>query len=150
MRATVELPPSVAIVESLLEGFVQANVLLIESGLVPPSPLDANVRYQREASGFEEWQLAMYVVRSGRGDCEDLNGWAAAYRRTTDDPGARAILYRTGPHLFHCVCLLSSGEIYDVCPTLGMKTSSSNHRLPGRASRDASVDASGYGYGSRR
>lgn len=118
---------------AFLEGLVCANVVLIEQGIVPPSPLDAGVRYQRERSGFEEWNIASIVVRLGWGDCEDLNGWAAAgLRYTGEDAGAQAYLYESAPHLFHCVCLLSSGEIYDVCPALGMRSRSSNHRLPGR------------------
>jgi len=130
----VELPPALAIVEAMLEGFVMSNVLLIEAGLAPPSPLDADVRYQREASGLEEWNMCIYVQRFKRGDCEDLNGWAAAGMRVTgEDPGARAVLKRTGRHMFHCLVLLSSGETYDVCPTLGMTSRRrASHELPGR------------------
>lgn len=132
MRASVLLPPSVAVIEGFLEGLVCANLVLIRSGVVPASPLDANVHYQREASGLEEWNIASVVVRLGWGDCEDLNGWeAAGLRFTGEDPGARAVLYRTGEHLYHCVVERSDGRIHDVCPALGMHAPR-GHALPGR------------------
>jgi hypothetical protein len=132
-KATIHLPSSVLLIEALLEGLVIANQMLIRSGLVPPSPLDAGVRYQREGSGLEEWRVATQVLKYRAGDCEDLNAWAVAgLRETGEDASARMILYRSGPRLFHAVGELSSGGIYDVCPALGMRTSSSNHKLPGR------------------
>lgn len=130
MRATVRLPGSVAIIEAMLDGLVQCNVLLIDTGVVPASPLDANVRYQREASGLEEWNMSIYVVRIGWGDCEDLACWEAAGMRVTgEDPDARAALIQTGKHLYHCVVELSDGSYRDVCPALGMHVPR-GHRLP--------------------
>ncbi len=121
-RATVNLPSSVCVIEALLDGLVQADQLLIKAGLVPPSPLYAGVRYRRESTGLEEWNIATIVLKNRAGDCEDLNSWAVAgLRESGEDPGARMILYRTGPRLFHAVGQLSSGEIYDVCPALGMQ-----------------------------
>ena len=129
-KATVYLPRSVMLIEAVLEGMVQANQLLIRSGIVPPSPLFSGVRYQREGSGLEEWWLATKVIAKGYGDCEDLNGWAVAGARENGDAGARLVLYRTGPRMFHAVGSLSSGEVLDVCPALGMRQPP-NHTLPG-------------------
>lgn len=127
-RATVHLPSSVVLIEALLDGLVQANELLIRAGLVPPSPLDAGVVYRREATGLEDWRVATRVLEFGAGDCEDLNSWEVAGLRVTGrDPSARMILYRTGPRLFHAVGQSSNGDIYDVCPALGMGTPS---RMP--------------------
>lgn len=130
MRATLALPPSVAILEAALEGLTQANVVLIQAGTVPTSPLDAGVRYQRERSGFEEWNIATRVMKLGWGDCEDLASWqAAGHIADGSDEGARVAILRTGRRTFHAVCALSDGTIEDVCPELGMGRS--GHKLPG-------------------
>lgn len=124
MKATLRLPSDVPVIEAALEGLVLANVVQMEQGLVVSSPLDprAHVRYQREPSGYEDWNLASIMQRLRYGDCEDIAAWeAAGFRYRGDDDGARVMLYRTGPRLYHAVCELSSGEIVDSCPALGMK-----------------------------
>jgi len=131
MNATLILPSIVRVIEGALEGLVCANVALLElDERIPVSPLDARVRYQRERSGFEDWEICTRVLSLGYGDCEDLASWTAAgYRVTGDDEGARAVLYRTGPRMYHCVCLLTSGEIVDVCPALGMRPPQRGHHV---------------------
>lgn len=121
MRATLFLPPSRVLIEAALTGLVAANRVLIQTGIVPPSPLDSRVRYKREASGLEEWNIASQCVKLGYGDCEDLNGWECARIQLEEDPDAHAIIVKTGPRTYHCVTELSSGEIVDVCPELGMR-----------------------------
>lgn len=131
MKATLRLPSDVAIIEAALEGLVCANVVLMEDGVVPSSPLDesAHVRYQRERSGYEDWNIASVMMRLGVGDCEDVAAWeAAGFRYRGVDDGASVMLYRTGPRMYHAVCLLSSGEIVDSCPALGMR-SRKGHRV---------------------
>lgn len=131
MRATLFLPPSVVLIEAALQGLVAANRVLIQAGVVPPSPLDADVRYKREGSGLEEWKTAADVLKSGVGDCEDLNCWECAAIQLDGDSGAIAKLIRTGKKRLHCVVELSSGEIVDVCPDLGMKTSQAGIEVQG-------------------
>lgn len=120
MRACLHLPPSIALIEAALQGLVAANKVLIETGVIPISPLDAGVRYQAEDSGFEDWNIGSRVVSLGHGDCEDLNGWECAGIQLEEDPDAQLIIVRTGRRRFHAVVELSSGEIVDVCPELGM------------------------------
>lgn len=122
MRATLNLPPSVRLIEAALEGLVQVNRVLIETGVVPPSPLDSDVRYKRERSGLEEWDNAITCLRRKWGDCEDLNAWECARINLDEDPEAVCTIIQTGPRLFHCVVRMSDGSIRDVCPALGMKT----------------------------
>lgn len=114
--------PRVALIEAALEGLVQADQLLIRCGIVPPSPIDARVRYKLEPPGEEDWKLACLVIRDGWGDCEDLNGWeCAGIRESGYDPGARVRVIRTGATKLHAICQLSDGSIVDVCPALGMR-----------------------------
>ena len=121
MKATMELPASVAVIEAALEGLVGANMVLIAEGLVPLSPVDAGVRYKKEPSGFEEWNIATKVVKLGHGDCEDLAAWECAGIRMTQDPGAMVIIEPVGTSSnYHATVLLSSGQRIDVCRELGM------------------------------
>src|SRR5260221_14657552 len=79
MKISSELPDHAAIVECVLEGFVRANQLLVESGVIPPDPMDVpGVRYQLEGPGEEDWKLGHNVVRDGWGDCEDVACWRPA------------------------------------------------------------------------
>lgn len=121
MRAILNLPPSVRLIEAALEGLVQVNRVLIETGVVPPSPLDAGVRYKRERSGLEEWDNALTCIKRGWGDCEDLNGWECARINIDEDPEAICQLLQTGRKMFHCIILMSDGTLRDICPDLGMK-----------------------------
>jgi hypothetical protein len=133
MRIVIpNVPLSIPVLEAFLEGLVESNRLLIEAGRVPPSPLDAGVKYVREERGLEEWRHALEVLRHGAGDCEDLNGWlAGGYRATGTDPYARARVLQAGRGKFHAVCELSDGAIIDVCPPLGMEVPAEvGFRLP--------------------
>jgi hypothetical protein len=140
MRATLNLPPSVRLIGAALEGLVQVNRVLIETGVVPPSPLDSRVRYKREASGLEEWDNALTCVKRGWGDCEDLNGWECARINIDEDPEAICSLIKTGAKLFHCVVLMSDGSYRDVCPALGMRVpGTSLEGIPWLETRSESV-----------
>jgi len=126
MRATLNLPPSVRLIEAGLEGLVQVNRVLIETGVVPPSPLDAGVRYKRERSGLEEWDNAVTCIKRKWCDCEDLNSWECARINIEEDEWAVCTLIQTGPKLFHCVIRMSDGSLRDICPDLGMKVPGTN------------------------
>jgi hypothetical protein len=126
MRATLNLPPSVRLIEAGLEGLVQVNRVLIETGVVPPSPLDTRVRYKRERSGLEEWDNALVCMKRGWGDCEDLNSWECARINIEEDEWAVCSLIQTGPKIFHCIIVMSDGSRRDVCPDLGMKVPGTN------------------------
>lgn len=111
---TCNLPDHAAAVNALLEGFVRVCQLVIESGLAPPDPLQANVQYKLEPPGQEDWKLPQNVIRDGWGDCEDMAGWrAGGLRATGQDPDARAEVRRTGPHKLHCVVVRSDGSVED-------------------------------------
>jgi hypothetical protein len=115
MKAVWPLPDVPAVVEAALEGLVLADLVLIESGLVPPFPEDTDVVYRLEPPGEEVWKLAHDVLADGFGDCEDMAAWnCAGLRYTGEDEGARVVLIKTGVNKLHAVVLLSNGEIEDV------------------------------------
>jgi hypothetical protein len=115
VRITSELPEQAQVLELLLEGFVLVNMLLIDSGVVPPFPHDVpKLRYQLEPVGEEDWKLAHNVLRDGWGDCEDLAMWVAAgLRWTGEDARARVRIVRIGPGKLHAVVERGSGEMED-------------------------------------
>jgi hypothetical protein len=114
VRATLPLPDVAAVVEAALEGLVLSDVVLIESGLVPPYPYDTGVVYRLEPPGEEVWKLAHDVISDGWGDCEDLAAWVAAGHRVTGrDEDARVVLIKTGVNKLHAVVLLGDGAIED-------------------------------------
>jgi hypothetical protein len=113
---TATLPDHGAVIEAVLEGFVQAACIIVQAGVVPPYP-DAmpNIRYSEEPAGSEEWWLPNQVVEAGWGDCEDLAIWCAAGDRVTgNDPGSRAVLVQTGVGRLHCMVQHSDGRYEDV------------------------------------
>jgi hypothetical protein len=123
MIATMRIPPSAAAIEAALEGLVRLNMVLIESGVVPPFPHDAPVIYRLEPEGEEDWKNASDGIRDGWMDCEDIVCWCVAGLRTTgEDVDARAAIFRTGPTNMHCVVLHSDGRVWDPSLDLGMAT----------------------------
>jgi len=114
MQVTSNLPDHGAIIEAVLEGYVQAAQVIIDAGLVPPSPSDAGVRYRPEPRGSENWLLPHQVMEAGSGDCEDLCIWTAAGLRSTgQDPAARCTLRMTGPSTVHCLVETGDGNLFD-------------------------------------
>ena len=122
MKMTCTLPDHAAAVEALLEGFVRACQVIIESGLAPLDPRDADVRYQLEGPGEEDWKLPQNVIRDGWGDCEDLAGWRAAGLRVSgEDPMAKVVVVKTGVGKLHAVVQRGDGAIDDPSRELHMR-----------------------------
>lgn len=123
MRTTIDIPAGLggAWVETALEGLTAlAERDIVEGGV--PALYTSGVRYERER-GTEDWQLPSQVLGRGRGDCEDLAAWRAAELRVHGvDPGARAIVVRTGPRTLHALVERSDGVREDPSAALGMPT----------------------------
>jgi hypothetical protein len=127
--ATLRLPPNAAIIEAALEGLVRVNLVLMETGVIPPFPHETDVIYRLEPEGEEDWKHGSNAIRDGWADCEDLAAWCVAgLRFSGEDEAARCAILRTGPTNMHCVVLMSDGRIWDPSMDLGMLT---NNRLRG-------------------
>ena len=111
MRVEFTVPDHAALIERVLEGFIQASELLIRAGAVGKPTLDVQLGDDDVVS----WQFPTQVAESKYCDCEDLVIWWAAYLRATGrDPGAGARIQATGPLTTHCLLKLSSGKLVDV------------------------------------
>jgi hypothetical protein len=120
MIATLKLPPLASVVEAALEGLVLANVALIVEGRVPQF-LPKRIRYQLEPEGEEDWKLMHNILRDGWADCEDIAAaYAAGYRTSGIDTGARVRVMVVAPGKLHAVTELSDGRIVDHCIDHGM------------------------------
>jgi hypothetical protein len=114
MRITATIPDHGALVTAIMEGFVQAAMLEIAAGVVPPFPSNTNVKFVPEPDGQEEWMLPHAVVKAGGGDCEDLAFWhCGGLRVTGEDPNAQCVLVQTGKQRLHCIVQLSDGSTHD-------------------------------------
>src|SRR4051812_21160764 len=89
LHITMELPGDPAAIESALEGLIGINVVLMRRRAYPPL-YDTDVVYRLERPGEDDWQSCDRLLKSKRGDCEDVVGYRVAELRVAGELGARA------------------------------------------------------------
>lgn len=127
MRIQVAIPePHVTkpVLDAMLEGVTRLNEELIRSGEVPPySETRDAFRWKPEPPGAEHFDHAKLLLDRQWGDCDDIAPYKAASDRVTGkDPGARAVVKRSGPRRWHAYEEHSDGSASD--PSL-------EHGMPG-------------------
>lgn len=132
MRIRLAVPPDLtpdetqASLDAALEAVTAAAAPGIARGRVPVfarAVREGRVRWRPEPPGDEHFDLPATVLRRGWGDCDDLAPWhAASLRATGADPGARAIVRRSGPSRWHAIVRRSDGTIDDPSVTAGMRS----------------------------
>ncbi len=126
MRIRLAIPDEHLTPEALnaaLEAVTRTNESLLAGGNLPLAreAIKRGVKWKPEPPGDEHFDLATTVIGRGWGDCDDLAPYEAASLRVTGvDPGARAIVRRSGPKRWHAVVERSSGEIIDPSRWAGM------------------------------
>jgi hypothetical protein len=96
---------------------------MITAGDVPSFErgLRYGVKWRPEPPGDEHFDSADRVLRRKAGDCDDLAPWhAASLRASGEDPGATAVVQRSGPARWHAVVQRSDGTIDDPSLRAGM------------------------------
>lgn len=70
-------------IESAVETLARANMAYLVTHPSTPSLALAPIRYERESKlqGGERWQTIPEILKTGRGDCEDLSAWRIAELR---------------------------------------------------------------------
>ena len=112
-----------AFIESALESTTLANQALMAQGAPTASALLAKgARWRPEPYGDgEHFDTIDTIGQRGWGDCDDwAPALAAEYRVTGADPGARAVIRRTGDRRWHALTQLSDGTIVDPSLWAGM------------------------------
>lgn len=136
MRVNVAIPESHVsehVLDAALEAVTTLNEAMIKSGAAPTfdQALRNGVKWKPEPPGAEHFDHAGIVAERGWGDCDDLAPHHAATLRVKGiDPGARAIVVRSGPSMWHAVVQRSNGKIDDPSAAAGMRSS---HAISGAA-----------------
>lgn len=122
-----------AALDAALESVVRSNTPMIRSGKVPTAATaikSGKVEWQPEPPGDEHFDLPSTMLKRGWGDCDDLAPWhAASLRASGKDPGATAIVRKSGPQRWHAVVRRSDGSIEDPSKAAGMGTN--GHQVSG-------------------
>lgn len=86
-----------------------------------PPLFKAGVRWKREETGKEHWQLPRETYALHEGDCEDLAaGWRVPELWLLGEDGARIFLKVVNPLLRHILVRRADGTIEDPSKILGM------------------------------
>lgn len=126
MRLNVAVPEaqvSKPVLDAALEAVTRLNEGLLKDGAVPTAEeaIKDGVRWKPEPFDSEHFDHAAIVTRRGWGDCDDLAPYhAASLRHTGEDPEAKAIVRRSGPHRWHAIVQRANGEIDDPSRWAGM------------------------------
>lgn len=117
-KAILDIPVSAASYAAGIEGLTRIDERLLSEGGFRPL-YQSGVVYKREPR--DVWRHVGDVQGSGWGDCEDLAAWRAAELRVSgEDPGARVVVYQSGPRKFHAIVGRSDGTTEDPSRRLGM------------------------------
>lgn len=126
MRVVVAIPEAHVtkpVLDGALEAVTRLNEQLIKSGESPTSRqlITAGAKWQPERPGDEHFDHGAKIASRGHGDCDD---WAplhaATLRATGEDPGATAIVRKSGPKRWHAIVRRSDGTIEDPSLAAGM------------------------------
>ena len=113
-----------AALDAALESVTRTNTSLVRNGKAPPAAAAIRakrVRWQAEPPGDEHFDLPHTMLKRGWGDCDDLAPWhAGSLRASGVDPGARAIVRKSGPKRWHAIVQRSDGSIEDPSRHAGM------------------------------
>jgi len=125
MRINVAVPEahvSRPVLDAALEAVTRVNEAMIKAGDVPLfDEVRDHIRWKPEPPGQEHFDHAGIVLGRKNGDCDDMAPYAAASMRATgEDPGAKAIVKRSGPQRWHAVVQRSDGTIRDPSRETGM------------------------------
>ena len=126
MRVQVAIPEAhvdAPVLDAALEATTRLNEAMLRKGEVPTfdDGLKEGIRWQPEPPGAEHFDHAREVLKRGWGDCDDLAPWhAASLRHTGEDPEAKAIVRKSGPHRWHAIVQRHDGSIEDPSKAAGM------------------------------
>lgn len=126
MRIVVAVPEAHVtkpVLDGALEAVTRLNEQLIKSGASPTSRqlIAKGAEWRPEKPGAEHFDHGALIAERGHGDCDD---WAplhaATLRVTGEDPGALAVVKKSGPKRWHAIVRRSDGTIDDPSLAAGM------------------------------
>jgi len=126
LRVVLAIPEAhvkAPVLDGALEAVTRLNESLIKAGASPTSDqlIDAGAKWRPEKPGDEHFDHGGLIAKRGHGDCDD---WAplhaATLRVTGEDPGAKAIVRKSGEKRWHAIVQRSDGSIDDPSLDAGM------------------------------
>jgi hypothetical protein len=126
MRLNIAIPEdhvTKPVLDAALEAVSKLDEQMIQSGESPTSLqlIDQGAIWQPEKPGQEHFDHGGLIAGRGHGDCDDWAPLHAATLRVTGrDPGAKAVVRKSGPKRWHAVVLRSDGSIDDPSLAAGM------------------------------
>jgi hypothetical protein len=148
MRLNVAVPEARVtkpVLDAALESVTRLNESLLKDGSVPTAEraIKNGAIWKPEPYEDEHFDHAGIVVKRGWGDCDDWAPYhAASLRHTGKDPGAVAVVRRSGPRRWHAIVNRSNGTVDDPSIWAGMGQEHSVHgaSLPLMWDRPSGVD----------
>jgi hypothetical protein len=126
MRINLAIPEAnvkAPVLDAALEAITRLNEELVRSGVSPTSDqlISAGAKWKPEKPGEEHFDHGGIIAARGHGDCDDWAPLHAASLRVTGvDPGATAIVRKSGPKRWHAIVQRSDGSIDDPSLAAGM------------------------------
>lgn len=126
MRIQIAVPEASVtkpVLDGALEAVTRLDEQLIKSGASPTSQqlIESGARWKPEPPGEEHFDHGALLASRGHGDCDD---WAplhaASLRVSGADPGARAVVRKSGEKRWHAIVQRSDGSIDDPSLAAGM------------------------------
>lgn len=126
MRIAIAVPEAhvtAPVLNGALEAVTRLNEQLIRSGASPTARqlIEQGAVWRPEPPGDERFDHGVLIAQRGEGDCDD---WAPLHagglRASGEDPGAKAIVKKSGEKRWHAVVQRSDGSIDDPSLWAGM------------------------------
>lgn len=137
MRINIAIPEEHVkkpVLDGALEAVTRLNEDMIAKGVSPTSDqlIARGAKWEPEPPGQEHFDHGAMVAKRGHGDCDD---WAplhaATLRVTGEDPGAKAVVRKSGAKRWHAIVQRSDGSIDDPSIEAGMLEWKKRHGVSG-------------------
>lgn len=126
MRLQIAIPEEhvkAPVLNAALEATTKLNESLLEAGETPTDQelIAKGARWQPEPPGQEHFDHGAEIASRGWGDCDDWAPLRAARLRVTgEDPGAKAVVRKSGEKRWHATVIRSDGTEDDPSLDAGM------------------------------
>lgn len=126
MRIQIAVPEAHVtkpVLDGALEAVTRLNEQMIKDGTSPTADqlIARGAIWKPEPPGQEHFDHGGLIAKRGEGDCDDWAPLKAAQLRVTgEDPGARAVVRKSGEKRWHAIVQRSDGSIDDPSIDAGM------------------------------